>query len=287
MVRLVTFEDPEVQASSRKEAIKKVKKILADTDDQVLLRNSISEFVGDITQSLFLFLLLSSFLCLDIMPKWKIKTDFWIHKSFGRSFVCTHPFCKRKTLEGAGWFCMLFWKSLVRDKIAVVWPKVVCYLQLLQLQQNALTPTTQPALRQWQLQHCHYWYQLHVIVRPTTSAHTPYHKSVWGVLLMWGFNTLLWNCLGIIVMCCKDVIEYTPCLLWQQRFRDVCIWFYFYHSAGTQKNNFFPMLPLTRGQENTGAHHPVPAAPVEVLRVQRAAPPAATLMTEHHREAPR
>ncbi|NWR47910.1 VIT1 protein, partial [Regulus satrapa] len=34
MVRLVTFEDPEVQASSRKEAIKKVKKILADTDDQ-------------------------------------------------------------------------------------------------------------------------------------------------------------------------------------------------------------------------------------------------------------
>uniref|UniRef100_A0A8C0V760 Vitellogenin-1-like n=1 Tax=Cyanistes caeruleus TaxID=156563 RepID=A0A8C0V760_CYACU len=34
MVRLVTFEDPEAQASSRKEAIKKVKKILADTDDQ-------------------------------------------------------------------------------------------------------------------------------------------------------------------------------------------------------------------------------------------------------------
>ncbi|NXO73804.1 VIT1 protein, partial [Phainopepla nitens] len=34
MVRLVTFEDPETQASSRKEAIKKVKKILADTDDQ-------------------------------------------------------------------------------------------------------------------------------------------------------------------------------------------------------------------------------------------------------------
>lgn len=123
MVRLVTFEDPEVQASSRKEAIKKVKKILADTDDQVLLRNSISEFVGDITQSLFLFLLLSSFLCLDIIPRWKIKTDFWIHKSFGRSFVCTHPFCKRKTLEGAGRFCMLSWKSLVRDKIAVVWPK--------------------------------------------------------------------------------------------------------------------------------------------------------------------
>ncbi|NXT03903.1 VIT1 protein, partial [Prunella fulvescens] len=34
MVRLVTFEDPEAQASSRKEAIKKVKKILADTHDQ-------------------------------------------------------------------------------------------------------------------------------------------------------------------------------------------------------------------------------------------------------------
>ncbi|XP_041339193.1 vitellogenin-1-like [Pyrgilauda ruficollis] len=34
MVRLVTFEDPEAQASSRKEAIKKVKKILAATDDQ-------------------------------------------------------------------------------------------------------------------------------------------------------------------------------------------------------------------------------------------------------------
>ncbi|KAI1236724.1 hypothetical protein IHE44_0014977 [Lamprotornis superbus] len=34
MVRLVAFEDPEAQASSRKEAIKKVKKILADTDDQ-------------------------------------------------------------------------------------------------------------------------------------------------------------------------------------------------------------------------------------------------------------
>lgn len=46
------------------------------------------------------------------------------------------------------------------------------------------------------------------------------------------------------------------------------------------------MLPLTRGQENTGAH-PVPAALVEVPRVQQAAPPAATLMTEHHREAPR
>lgn len=47
------------------------------------------------------------------------------------------------------------------------------------------------------------------------------------------------------------------------------------------------MLPLTRGQENTGAHHPAPAAPVEAPRVQRAAPPAVTLMTEHHREAPR
>ncbi|NWX57964.1 VIT1 protein, partial [Promerops cafer] len=34
MVRLVTFDDLEAQASSRKEAIKKVKKILADTDDQ-------------------------------------------------------------------------------------------------------------------------------------------------------------------------------------------------------------------------------------------------------------
>ncbi|NXX64575.1 VIT1 protein, partial [Spizella passerina] len=34
MIRLVTFEDPEAQASSRKEAIKKMKKILADTDDQ-------------------------------------------------------------------------------------------------------------------------------------------------------------------------------------------------------------------------------------------------------------
>ncbi|NXW81338.1 VIT1 protein, partial [Hirundo rustica] len=34
MIRLVTFEDPEAQASSRKQAIKKVKKILADTDDQ-------------------------------------------------------------------------------------------------------------------------------------------------------------------------------------------------------------------------------------------------------------
>lgn len=69
MVRLVTFEDPKAQASSRKEAIKKVKKILADTDDQVLLRNSISGFVGDFTQSLFLFLLLSSFLYVDIMLK--------------------------------------------------------------------------------------------------------------------------------------------------------------------------------------------------------------------------
>ncbi|OWK64352.1 Vitellogenin-1 [Lonchura striata] len=44
MVRLVTFEDPEAQASSRKEAIKKVKKILADTDDQVLPQNSTSGF---------------------------------------------------------------------------------------------------------------------------------------------------------------------------------------------------------------------------------------------------
>ncbi|NXP07345.1 VIT1 protein, partial [Thinocorus orbignyianus] len=34
MVRLVTFEDPEVQESSSKEAIKRVKKILDDTDDQ-------------------------------------------------------------------------------------------------------------------------------------------------------------------------------------------------------------------------------------------------------------
>ncbi|XP_062353542.1 vitellogenin-1-like [Cinclus cinclus] len=34
MVRLVTFEDPEAQASSSKEAIKKVKKILTDADDQ-------------------------------------------------------------------------------------------------------------------------------------------------------------------------------------------------------------------------------------------------------------
>ncbi|NWI52084.1 VIT1 protein, partial [Calyptomena viridis] len=34
MVRLVTFEDPESQASSRKEAIKRLKKILDDTDDQ-------------------------------------------------------------------------------------------------------------------------------------------------------------------------------------------------------------------------------------------------------------
>uniref|UniRef100_A0A663E0W9 Uncharacterized protein n=1 Tax=Aquila chrysaetos chrysaetos TaxID=223781 RepID=A0A663E0W9_AQUCH len=34
MVRLVTFEDPEAQVSSRKEAIKRVKKILDDTDDQ-------------------------------------------------------------------------------------------------------------------------------------------------------------------------------------------------------------------------------------------------------------
>lgn len=47
------------------------------------------------------------------------------------------------------------------------------------------------------------------------------------------------------------------------------------------------MVPLTRGQENPEAHRPVPAAPVEVRRVQRAAPPAATLTTEHHREAPR
>lgn len=94
MVRLVTFEDPEAQASSRKEAIKKVKKILAGTDDQVLLQNSISGFVGDSTQRLFLSLLLSSFLCLNTMPKWEIKTDFWIHKSFSRSFVCTHSFCK-------------------------------------------------------------------------------------------------------------------------------------------------------------------------------------------------
>ncbi|NWU15716.1 VIT1 protein, partial [Cephalopterus ornatus] len=34
MVRLVTFEDPEAQASSRKEAIKRLKKIFGDTDDQ-------------------------------------------------------------------------------------------------------------------------------------------------------------------------------------------------------------------------------------------------------------
>ncbi|NWQ60813.1 VIT1 protein, partial [Neopipo cinnamomea] len=34
MVRLVTFEDPEAQASSRKEAIKRLKKILGNTDDQ-------------------------------------------------------------------------------------------------------------------------------------------------------------------------------------------------------------------------------------------------------------
>ncbi|XP_027756952.1 vitellogenin-1-like [Empidonax traillii] len=34
MVRLVTFEDPEAQASSRKEAMKRLKKILGDTDDQ-------------------------------------------------------------------------------------------------------------------------------------------------------------------------------------------------------------------------------------------------------------
>ncbi|OXB80055.1 UNVERIFIED_CONTAM: hypothetical protein H355_012978 [Colinus virginianus] len=34
MVRLVTFEDPETQASSSKEAIKRVKKILDDTDNQ-------------------------------------------------------------------------------------------------------------------------------------------------------------------------------------------------------------------------------------------------------------
>lgn len=37
MVRLVTFEDPEAQVSSRKAAIKRVKKILDDTDGQVLL----------------------------------------------------------------------------------------------------------------------------------------------------------------------------------------------------------------------------------------------------------
>lgn len=123
MVRLVTFEDPEAQASSRKEAIKKVKKILGDTDDQVQPLNSTSGFVGDITQSFFICLLLSSFLCLDIMTKQKIKRDFLVHKSFCRSFVCTHPFCKWKTLERASWFLMLFWKSLVRGKIAVLWPK--------------------------------------------------------------------------------------------------------------------------------------------------------------------
>lgn len=44
------------------------------------------------------------------------------------------------------------------------------------------------------------------------------------------------------------------------------------------------MTPLTRGQGNPEAHHPVPAAPVEVPRVQRAAPPAATPTTGHHRE---
>lgn len=37
MVRLVTFEDPAAQVSSSKEAIKRVKKILDDADDQVLL----------------------------------------------------------------------------------------------------------------------------------------------------------------------------------------------------------------------------------------------------------
>lgn len=36
MVRLVTFEDPEEQVPSRKETLKRVKKILDDTNDQVL-----------------------------------------------------------------------------------------------------------------------------------------------------------------------------------------------------------------------------------------------------------
>lgn len=36
MVRLVTFEDPAAQVSSTKEMIKRVKKILDDTDNQVL-----------------------------------------------------------------------------------------------------------------------------------------------------------------------------------------------------------------------------------------------------------
>lgn len=47
------------------------------------------------------------------------------------------------------------------------------------------------------------------------------------------------------------------------------------------------MVPLTRGQENPEGHRPVPAAAGEVPRVQRAAPTAVTLTTEHHRKAPR
>lgn len=47
------------------------------------------------------------------------------------------------------------------------------------------------------------------------------------------------------------------------------------------------MVSLTRGQENPEVHHRVPAAPVEVVRVQRIAPPAATLTTHHHKETPR
>ena len=47
------------------------------------------------------------------------------------------------------------------------------------------------------------------------------------------------------------------------------------------------MVSSTRGQEKPEAHRPVSAAPVEVLRVQRAAPPAATLTTEHHGESTR
>lgn len=53
-------------------------------------------------------------------------------------------------------------------------------------------------------------------------------------------------------------------------------------------SNGFPNgFQLTRQQEIPEAPHPVPAASVRALRVQRAPPPAVTLTTEHHKETPR
>lgn len=52
-------------------------------------------------------------------------------------------------------------------------------------------------------------------------------------------------------------------------------------------NGFHNGFQLTRQQETPEAPHPVPAASVRALRVQRAPPPAVTLTTEHHKKTPR